>query len=96
LDYYASVHVLAPLNPSRSLRNIARSILRRSSRNDANAAYHNGKFRNFLMRNENRLRLEGVINVIDLDDSYTQAQEEAQFNAHVADALATEGNPGSP
>ena len=45
LDYYASVNVLAPLSPSRWLRNIARSVLRRSSRNDANAAYHNGKFR---------------------------------------------------
>jgi hypothetical protein len=88
LDYYASVNVLAPLNPSHSLRNIARSILRRSSRHDANAAYHNSKFRNLLMCNENRLRLEGVADIIDLDDSYTQAQEEAQFNAYVADASA--------
>jgi hypothetical protein len=76
------------LNPSRSLRNIARSILRRSSRHDANAAYHNSKFRNLLLCNENRLRLEGVADIIDLDDSYTQAQEEAQFNAYVADASA--------
>jgi len=88
LDYYASVNVLAPLSPSRSLRNIARSILRRSSRHDANAAYHNSKFRNFLLCNENRLRLEGVTDIIDLDDGYTQAQEEAQFNAYVADASA--------
>jgi len=88
LDYYASVHVLAPLTPSRSLRNIARVILRRSSRHDANAAYHNSKFRNFLLCNENRLRLEGITDIIDLDDSYTQAQEEAEFNAYVADASA--------
>ena len=88
LDYYTSVNVLAPLNPSRSLRNIARSILRRSSRHDANAAYHNSKFRNLLLCNENRLRLEGVADIIDLDDSHTQAQEEAQFNAYVADASA--------
>ena len=88
LDYYASVNVLVPLTPSRSLRNILRNILHRSSRNDANAAYHNGRFRNFLLRNENRLRLEGVTDIIDLDDSYTQAQEEAQFNVYVADASA--------
>ena len=88
LDYYASVNVLAPLTPSYSLRNILRSILHRSSPNDANAAYHNGKFRNFLLCNENRLRLEGVTDIIDLDDSYTQAQEEAQFNVYVADASA--------
>jgi hypothetical protein len=88
LDYYASVHVLAPLTPSRSLRNIARRVLRRSSRHDANAAYHNSKFRNLLLCNENRLRLEGVTDIINLDDSYTQAQEEAQFNAYVADASA--------
>jgi len=88
IDYYASVNVLAPLTPSRSLRNIPRNILHRSSRNDANAAYHNGKFRNFLLRDEDRLRLEGVPDIIDLDDSYTQAQEEAQFNAYVADASA--------
>jgi hypothetical protein len=88
LDYYASVNVLAPLQPSRSLRNVARSILRRSSRHDANAVYRNGKFRNFLLCNENRLRREGVTDIIDLDDGYTQAQEEAQFNVHVADASA--------
>ncbi|HSF82072.1 MAG TPA: DUF362 domain-containing protein [Anaerolineales bacterium] len=96
LDYYAAVNVLAPLSPSRSLRNIARRVLGRSSLNDANAAYHNGKFRNFLLCNENRLRREGVTNIIDLDDGYTQAQEEAQFNAYVADASATDRNPGPP
>jgi len=88
LDYYASVHVLAPLTPSRSLRNIARRVLRRTSPSDADAAHHGGKFRNFLLCNENRLRLEGVTDIIDLDDGYTQAQEEAQFNAYVADASA--------
>jgi len=51
----------------------------------ANAAYHNSRFRNFLLCNENRLRLEGVTDIIDLDDSYTQVQEEAQFNAYVTD-----------
>lgn len=80
LDYYASVNVLAPLTPSRSLRNILRNIPHRSSPNDVNAAYHNGRFRNFLLCNENRLRLEGGTDIIDLDDSYTQAQEEAQCN----------------
>ncbi len=88
LDYYASVNVLAPLSPSSSLRNILRDILRRSSQNDVSAAYRNGKFRNFLLCNGNRLRLEGVTDIIDLDDSYTKAQEEARFNAYVADASA--------
>jgi hypothetical protein len=88
LDYYASVNVLAPLQPSRSLRNTVRSIVRGSSNNDASAAYPDSKFRNFLLCNENRLRLEGVGDTIDLDDGYTQAQEEAQFNAYVADASA--------
>lgn len=74
LDYYASVNVLAPLVPW--------------GPDEVSAAHHGGRFRNFLLYNENRLRLEGVTDIIDLDDSYTQAQEEAQFNAYVADALA--------
>jgi hypothetical protein len=93
VDYYASVHVLAPLQPSRSIPNILRSLVRRSSNDDANAASPGGKFRAFLLVNENRLRLEGVTDTIDLDDSYTQAQEEAQFNAHVADAAVTNKKP---
>lgn len=94
LDYYASVNVLTPLSPSMSLRNILRHLLRRSSPNDANAALHDSKFRNFLLCNENRLRLEGVTDIIDLDDDYTQPQEEAQFNAYVTDARVT-GSMGS-
>ena len=88
LDYYASVNVLTPLQPSRSLRNLLRSIVRGSSKNDANAAYPDSKFRNFLLCNENRLRLEGITDTIDLDSGYTQAQEEAQFNVYVASAAA--------
>jgi len=86
LDYYASVNVLSPLKPSFSLRNVLRSIVRHSSLDDSNAAHHGSKFRNFLLCNENRLRLEGVTDYIDLDDSFTQAQEEAQFNVYLADA----------
>jgi hypothetical protein len=85
-DYYASVNVLAPLSPSRSLRNMLRTIANRSSPMDANAAYRNGKLRNFLLRNNRRLRLEGITNVIELDDRYTQAEEESQFSVHIADA----------
>jgi hypothetical protein len=86
LDYYASVNILTPLKPSFSLRNILRSIIHRSTMDDASAAHHGGKFRDFLLCNENRLRLEGVTDIIDLDDSYTQAQEEAQFNTYATDA----------
>jgi hypothetical protein len=86
LDYYASVNILSPLRPSLSLHNILRSLVRPSSKYDASAAHPGSKFRSFLLCNENRLRLEGVTDVIDLDDSYTQAQEEAQFNVYVADA----------
>lgn len=35
---------------------------------------------------ENRLRAEGITDIIDLSDSMTQSQEEAQFNVFVADA----------
>jgi hypothetical protein len=96
LDYYASVNVLAPLQPSRSLRNIMRSIVRGSSSNDASAAHRNGRFRGFLLCNANRLRFEGVTDYINLSDSLGKAREESQFNVYVADASATDRSPRSP
>ncbi|UCC63827.1 MAG: hypothetical protein JSV36_01860, partial [Anaerolineae bacterium] len=56
--------------------------------NKADARYHGGEFRRLLMTNENRARLKGMTDMIDLDNSLTVDDEQAQFNVFVADALA--------
>ncbi|NUN98163.1 MAG: DUF362 domain-containing protein [Candidatus Omnitrophica bacterium] len=71
LDYYASSRILSQVAFSPA---------------DVSAATHGGTFRNFMLCIENRLRAEGITDIIDLSDSMTQAQEEAQFNVFVADA----------
>ena len=71
LDYYASSRVLSQVAFYPA---------------DVSAATQGGTFRNFMLCLENRLRSEGLTDIIDLDDSMTQSQEEAQFNVFVADA----------
>jgi hypothetical protein len=71
LDYYASSRILSQVAFSPA---------------DVSAATHGGTFRNFMLCIENRLRAEGMTDIINLDDSMTQAQEEAQFNVFVVDA----------
>lgn len=71
LDYYASSRILSQVAASPA---------------DVNAATHDGIFREFMLCLENRLRNEGITNIINLDDSFTQAQEEAQFSVYVMDA----------
>jgi len=56
---------------------------------DVSAATHAGTFRNFMLCIENRLRAEGITDIIDRDDSMTQSQEEAQFNVFVVDAAGS-------
>jgi hypothetical protein len=60
------------------------------------AAHHGGTFRNFMLCTEDRLRNEGMTDVINLDDSMTQAQEEAQFNVYVADATGSSTSTPTP
>lgn len=75
IDYYTSAYVLVPhlaSDPDRA--------------NKADARYHGGEFRRLLMTNENRARLKGMTNIIDLDDSLIVEDEQAQFNVFVADA----------
>jgi len=55
---------------------------------DADARYHGGEFRRLLMTNENRARSTGMTDIVDLDDSLTVDEEQAQFNVFVADASA--------
>jgi hypothetical protein len=76
LDYYASARILEQVAAYPA---------------DVSAATHGGIFRNFMLCIENRLRSEGVTDIINLDDSLSQAQEEAQFNVYVSEA----GIPGS-
>jgi hypothetical protein len=71
LDYYASSRILSQVAFYPA---------------DVSAATPGGTFRNFLLCIENRLRAEGVTDIIDLDDSMTQSEEEAQFNVFVVDA----------
>ncbi len=75
VDYYASAYVLVPHFTPDSDR-----------ANNADARYHGGDFRTLQMTNENQARLEGLTEIIDLDDSFTVTEEEAQFNVFVADA----------
>lgn len=77
VDYYASAYVLVPHLTSGSGR-----------AHKADARYHGGEFRRLLMTNENRARLKGMTDIIDLDDSLTVDEEQAQFNVFVADASA--------
>jgi hypothetical protein len=88
VDYYASTYVLAPLTPSRTLRNTLRNIISRSSAKDASGSYRGGRFRAFLLSNCRGLHLEGVADTVNLDDYYSRAQEEAQFNVYLAAAVA--------
>jgi hypothetical protein len=77
VDYYASAYVLVPhMAPGSDWAH------------DADARYHGGEFRGLLMTNENQARSKGMDDVIDLDDSFTADEEQAQFNVFVADALA--------
>ncbi len=78
LDYYASAYVL-----------VAHMTPGSTSARAADARYHGGDFRRLLMTNENRARSKGMAGIIDLDDRFTVAQEQAQFNVFVADAQAT-------
>jgi hypothetical protein len=74
LDYYASSRILSQVAFYPA---------------DVSAATPGGTFRNFLLCIENRLRAEGMTDIIDLDDSMTQSQEEAQFNVFVVDAAGS-------
>jgi len=77
VDYYASAYVLVPhMTPGSD------------TAHDADARYHGGDFRGLLVTNENRARLKGMTDTINLDDSFTVDQEQAQFNVFVADASA--------
>lgn len=74
LDYYASSRILSQVAFDPP---------------QVSAAHHGGTFRNFMLCIENRLRHEGMSDVINLDDSMTQTQEEAQFNVYVTDAAGS-------
>lgn len=77
VDYYTSVYVLLP------------HIIPGSDwALDADARHRGGDFRDLLMTNENRARLKGLTDIIDLDDSLTPEEEQAQFNVFVGDASA--------
>ena len=80
VDYYTSAYVLVPhLTPGSGRAH------------KADARYHGGEFRRLLMTNENRTRLKGMTDIIDLDDSLTVDEEQAQFNVFIADASAPPG-----
>jgi uncharacterized protein (DUF362 family) len=75
VDYYASAYVLVPhMTPGSDWAH------------NADARHHGGDFRGLLMTNENRARAKGMADIIDLDDSLTAEEEQAQFNVFVADA----------
>jgi hypothetical protein len=77
VDYYTSAYVLVPhMTPGSN------------QAHNADARYHGGDFRGLLLTNENRARLKGMTDIIDLDDSLTVDEEQAQFNVFVADASA--------
>jgi hypothetical protein len=77
LDYYSSAYVLLPhITPGSD------------AARDADARYRGGEFRGLLLTNENRARLKGLTDIIDLDDGLTVDEEQAQFNVFVADASA--------
>jgi hypothetical protein len=77
VDYYSSVYVLLPhLTPGSDWAH------------NADARYHGGEFRGLLMTNENRARSKGMTDMIDLDDSLTADEEQAQLNVFIADASA--------
>jgi len=77
VDYYGSVYVLLPhMSPGSD------------AAYNADARNHGGEFRRLLLTNENQARLKGMADIIDLDDSLTADEEQAQFNVFVADASA--------
>jgi hypothetical protein len=77
VDYYSSVYLLLPhLVPGSD------------AARDADARHPGGEFRGLLMTNEDRARMRGMSDVIDLDDRLTAEEELAQFNVFVADASA--------
>jgi len=83
VDYYTSVYVLLPhLIPGSDWAL------------SADARHHGGDFRDLLMVNENRARLEGLTDIIDLDDRLTSQEEQAQFNVFVGDASNVQSEMG--
>jgi hypothetical protein len=77
VDYYTSAYVLVPhMTPGSDWAH------------NADARYHGGDFRGLLMTNEDRARSRGMTDIIDLDDSLTVDEEQAQFNVFVANASA--------
>jgi hypothetical protein len=77
VDYYTSAYVLGPhMTPGSA------------EAQDADARCHGGDFRGLLMTNENRARLKGMTDIIDLDDSLTADEEQAQFNVFLTNASA--------
>lgn len=87
VDYYSSDYLLYPLVVQ--FGNTAEP-------EQVRASYHGGWFRNGLLYNVARLRAEGITDTINIDDSMTQPEEEAQFNVFLFDHNGTPSPTETP
>jgi uncharacterized repeat protein (TIGR01451 family) len=85
VDYYTSDFILGPL--------IQQTYGDASGYEQAMASTHGGMFRTFLANNVARLRTEGVMDTINIDDSMSRDDELEQFNVYIAGQDSPVGPP---